>query len=212
MLSIYSILNTSPIVPVCVINDVNDAVPLANALLEGGIKTCEITLRTPKAIEAIEAIAKSLPQMIVGAGSVQNFGQFEDAINHGSQFIVSPGLIKKVVEKSQEKNIPILPGVMTPSEILYGLNLGINTFKLFPANIAGGVDFLQAVSGPISTAQFCPTGGVSLSNMNKYLSCQNVVAVGGTWLTPLKLIENKDFKGISEIVRKSLKSVKISSI
>lgn len=212
MLSIYSILNSSPIVPVCVIEDVNDAIPLANALLEGGIKTCEVTLRTPKALEAIEAIAKALPEMIVGAGSVQNIGQLEDTINHGSKFAVSPGLLKEVVISAKEKNVPILPGVMTPSEILYGLSLGIDTFKLFPANIAGGVDFLKAVSGPISTAQFCPTGGVSLSNMNEYLACQNVIAVGGTWLTPAKLIQNKDFQGITEMVKKSLKSVKISNI
>lgn len=208
MLSIYSILNTSPIVPVCVIEDVSDAVPLANALLEGGIRTCEVTLRTPKALEAIEAISKALPEMIIGAGSVQNMGQFEDAINHGSQFIVSPGLVKDVVKSAQERHIPILPGVMTPTEILTGLGLGIDIFKLFPANIAGGVDFLKAVNGPISRAQFCPTGGVSLSNMNDYLASQNVLAVGGTWLTPTKLVHNKDFKGISELVKKSLKSIK----
>lgn len=208
MLSVYSILNTSPIVPVCVIENVSDAIPLANALLEGGIKTCEVTLRTPKALEAIEAISKALPEMIIGAGSVQNIGQFEDAINHGSQFIVSPGLVKDVVKNAQERNIPILPGVMTPTEILTGLSIGIEIFKLFPASIAGGVDFLKAVNGPISRAQFCPTGGVNLSNMNDYLACQNVLAVGGTWLTPAKLLQNKDFRGISELVKKSLKSIK----
>lgn len=208
MLSIYSILNTSPIVPVCVIEDVNDAIPMANALLEGGIKTCEVTLRTPKALVAIEAIRKALPEMIIGAGSVQNMGQFEDAINHGSQFVVSPGLVQDVVNNAKKRNIPILPGVMTPTEIIQGLSLGIEIFKLFPANIAGGVDFLKAVNGPISRAQFCPTGGVSLSNMNDYLACPNVLAVGGTWLTPTKLLQNKDFKGISELVKKSLKSIK----
>lgn len=208
MLSIHQILRTSPIVPVCVIEDAADAIALANALLEGGIKTCEVTLRTPKALHAIEAMRKALPEMIVGAGSVLTTSQCEDALKAGSQFIVAPGLSEEVVLYARKQATPFLPGVMTPSEILRGLSLGIETFKLFPAEVAGGVNFLNAVNGPISSAQFCPTGGITPSNMNDYLACPNVLAVGGTWLTPLKHLREKNFKGITELTKKALKGVK----
>ena len=208
MLSIHQILRTSPIVPVCVIEDAAHAIPLANALLEGGIKTCEVTLRTPKALEAIEAIRKALPEMIVGAGSVLSILQCEEALKAGSQFIVAPGLMEDVVLYTRKQAVPFLPGVMTPSEILKGLSLGVEAFKLFPAEVAGGVNFLNAINGTIASAQFCPTGGITLSNMNDYLACPNVLAVGGTWLTPLKHLREKNFKTITELTKKSLKNVK----
>lgn len=207
MLSIEKILNTSPIMPVCVIDDTNNALPLANALLEGGIQSCEVTLRTPQALEVIKKIRTHLPEMLVGAGSVTNINQYEDALAYGAQFIVSPGLLPAMVQRAQRENIPILPGVMSPTEILKGLELGVYSFKLFPAKLAGGVEFLKAVSAPIPQAQFCPTGGVNLANLGEYLECPNVQAVGGTWLTPKKELEAKNFLAITSIVKKSLKKL-----
>ena len=205
MLTIRTILAKGPIVPVCVIEKIHDAVPLANALLQGGIDTCEITLRTPNALKAIEAIRKEVPLMTVGAGSVLTVDDLAQAIDHGSQFIVAPGLVEKVALAAN--TTPFLPGVMTPSEILQGLALGIDTFKLFPAQVAGGVDFLQAIQGPLSKVQFCPTGGINLSNLNAYLSCANVLAVGGTWLTPLAALKEQDFAQITKLAQNALEHV-----
>lgn len=208
MLKIEEVVKISPVIPVCVIEDIKDVLPLAKALQDGGINICEITLRTDVALQAIKEISHNLPDMIVGVGSVKNLSDYTKSIEHGSRFVVTPGLVPQILTQAIQDDIPILPGVMSPTEILTGLNLGIEYFKLFPASLAGGVNFLKAVAGPIADAKFCPTGGISLENMNEFLECKNVACVGGTWLTPKELIKDKEFKQITKIVQKTLSNIK----
>ncbi len=201
---IIEILQISPIVPVVVIENIKDAVPLAQTLIEGGIPIIEVTLRSSCALEAIELIAKNVPKMRVGAGTILNLTQLEQAQNRGAEFLISPGLTIKLLEHAKKKDMPLIPGVSSSSEVMQALELGYNALKFFPAEYCGGVKLLNAFNGPFKGVKFCPTGGVSVDNMRSYLALENVVCVGGSWLTPKNLIQNKEWDKITEICKRAL--------
>ncbi|GHP63882.1 ketohydroxyglutarate aldolase [Helicobacter pylori] len=201
---IIEVLQISPIVPVVVIEDIKDAVPLAQSLIEGGIHIIEVTLRSSCALEVIELIAKNVPKMRVGAGTILNPTQLEQAQNRGAEFLISPGLTIKLLEYAKKKDMPLIPGVSSSSEVMQALELGYNALKFFPAEYCGGVKLLDAFNGPFKGVKFCPTGGISADNMRSYLNLENVLCVGGSWLTPKNLIQNKEWDKITEICKRSL--------
>ncbi|PUD42599.1 keto-deoxy-phosphogluconate aldolase [Helicobacter pylori] len=201
---IIEVLQISPIVPVVVIENIKDAVPLAQSLIEGGIPIIEVTLRSSCALEAIELIAKNVPKMRVGAGTILNLTQLEQAQNRGAEFLISPGLTIKLLEHAKKKDMPLIPGVSSSSEVMQALELGYNALKFFPAEYCGGVKLLNAFNGPFKGVKFCPTGGISADNMRSYLNLENVLCVGGSWLTPKDLIQNKEWDKITEICKRVL--------
>ncbi|RVY49851.1 KHG/KDPG aldolase [Helicobacter pylori] len=201
---IIEVLQISPIVPVVVVENVKDAVPLAQSLVEGGIPIIEVTLRSSCALEAIELIAKNVPKMHVGAGTILNPTQLEQAQNRGAEFLISPGLTIKLLEHAKKKDMPLIPGVSSSSEVMQALELGYNALKFFPAEYCGGVKLLNAFNGPFKGVKFCPTGGISADNMRSYLNLENVLCVGGSWLTPKNLIQNKEWDKITEICKRAL--------
>ncbi|WQY70909.1 bifunctional 4-hydroxy-2-oxoglutarate aldolase/2-dehydro-3-deoxy-phosphogluconate aldolase [Helicobacter pylori] len=201
---IIEILQISPIVPVVVVENIKDAVPLAQSLIEGGIPIIEVTLRSSCALEAIELIAKNVPKMRVGAGTILNLTQLEQAQNRGAEFLISPGLTIKLLEHAKKKDMPLIPGVSSSSEVMQALELGYSALKFFPAEYCGGVKLLNAFNGPFKGVKFCPTGGVSVDNMRSYLNLENVLCVGGSWLTPKDLIQNKEWDKITEICKSTL--------
>ncbi len=201
---IIEVLQISPIIPVVVIEDIKDAVPLAQSLVEGGIQIIEVTLRSSCALEAIELIAKNVPKMHVGAGTILNPTQLEQAQNRGAEFLISPGLTIKLLEHAKKKDMPLIPGVSSSSEVMQALELGYSALKFFPAEYCGGVKLLNAFNGPFKGVKFCPTGGISADNMHSYLNLENVLCVGGSWLTPKNLIQNKEWDKITEICKRSL--------
>ncbi|WRB72938.1 bifunctional 4-hydroxy-2-oxoglutarate aldolase/2-dehydro-3-deoxy-phosphogluconate aldolase [Helicobacter pylori] len=198
------VLQISPIIPVVVIENIKDAVPLAQSLIEGGIQIIEVTLRSSCALEAIELIAKNVPKMRVGAGTILNPTQLEQAQNRGAEFLISPGLTIKLLEYAKKKDMPLIPGVSSSSEVMQALELGYSALKFFPAEYCGGVKLLNAFNGPFKGVKFCPTGGISADNMHSYLNLENVLCVGGSWLTPKNLIQNKEWDKITEICKRSL--------
>ncbi|BAW72302.1 bifunctional 4-hydroxy-2-oxoglutarate aldolase/2-dehydro-3-deoxy-phosphogluconate aldolase [Helicobacter pylori] len=201
---IIEVLQISPIVPVVVVENIKDAVPLAQSLVEGGIHIIEVTLRSSCALEAIELIAKNVPKMRVGVGTILNPTQLEQAQNRGAEFLISPGLTIKLLEHAKKKDMPLIPGVSSSSEVMQALELGYNALKFFPAEYCGGVKLLDAFNGPFKGVKFCPTGGISADNMHSYLNLENVLCVGGSWLTPKNLIQNKEWDKITEICKRSL--------
>ncbi|GAA9583393.1 bifunctional 4-hydroxy-2-oxoglutarate aldolase/2-dehydro-3-deoxy-phosphogluconate aldolase [Helicobacter pylori] len=204
---IIEVLQISPIIPVVVIENIKDAVPLAQSLVEGGIHIIEVTLRSSCALEAIELIAKNVPKMRVGVGTILNPTQLEQAQNRGAEFLISPGLTIKLLEYAKKKDMPLIPGVSSSSEVMQALELGYNALKFFPAEYCGGVKLLNAFNGPFKGVKFCPTGGISADNMHSYLSLENVLCVGGSWLTPKNLIQNKEWDKITEICKRSLAGI-----
>ncbi|WP_187897471.1 bifunctional 4-hydroxy-2-oxoglutarate aldolase/2-dehydro-3-deoxy-phosphogluconate aldolase [Helicobacter pylori] len=204
---IIEVLQISPIVPVVVIEDIKDAVPLAQSLIEGGIPIIEVTLRSSCALEAIELIAKNVPKMRVGAGTILNPAQLEQAQNRGAEFLISPGLTIKLLEHAKKKDMPLIPGVSSSSEVMQALELGYNALKFFPAEYCGGVKLLNAFNGPFKGVKFCPTGGISADNMRSYLNLENVLCVGGSWLTPKNLVQNKEWDKITEICKRALANI-----
>ncbi|NHA96207.1 bifunctional 4-hydroxy-2-oxoglutarate aldolase/2-dehydro-3-deoxy-phosphogluconate aldolase [Helicobacter pylori] len=201
---IIEVLQISPIVPVVVIENIKDAVPLAQSLIEGGIPIIEVTLRSNCALEAIELIAKNVPKMRVGAGTILNPTQLEQAQNRGAEFLISPGLTITLLEHAKKKDMPLIPGVSSSSEVMQALELGYSALKFFPAEYCGGVKLLNAFNGPFKGVKFCPTGGISADNMRSYLNLENVLCVGGSWLTPKDLIQNKEWDKITEICKRAL--------
>ncbi|GAA8154477.1 bifunctional 4-hydroxy-2-oxoglutarate aldolase/2-dehydro-3-deoxy-phosphogluconate aldolase [Helicobacter pylori] len=201
---IIEVLQISPIVPVVVIENIKDAVPLAQSLIEGGIPIIEVTLRSSCALEAIELIAKNVPKIRVGAGTILNLTQLEQAQNRGAEFLISPGLTIKLLEHAKKKDMPLIPGVSSSSEVMQALELGYSALKFFPAEYCGGVKLLNAFNGPFKGVKFCPTGGISADNMRSYLDLENVLCVGGSWLTPKDLIQNKEWDKITEICKRAL--------
>ncbi len=201
---IIEVLQISPIIPVVVVENIKDAVPLAQSLIEGGIPIIEVTLRSSCALEAIELIAKNVPKMRVGAGTILNPTQLEQAQNRGAEFLISPGLTIKLLEHAKKKDMPLIPGVSSSSEVMQALELGYSALKFFPAEYCGGVKLLNAFNGPFKGVKFCPTGGISADNMRSYLNLENVLCVGGSWLTPKNLIQNKEWDKITEICKRAL--------
>ena len=196
-------LRATRIVPVIVIKDLAHAVPLARALVEGGLNILEVTLRTDAALAAIAAIAAEVKGAIVGAGTVINAGQFAAAVDAGAKFVVSPGTTQEVVQASRQHNTPILPGVATASEIMLGLSLGLSTFKFFPAETSGGAPAIKALGGPFPQVRFCPTGGIGAKNLSTYLSLPNVIAAGGSWMVPSDLNEADAFSRAAVMAREA---------
>jgi 2-dehydro-3-deoxyphosphogluconate aldolase/(4S)-4-hydroxy-2-oxoglutarate aldolase len=190
-----------PVIPVIVIEDINDAVPMAEALLAGGVKVLEVTLRTNCALKAIEMIANKVPNAIVGAGTLRTKSDATNAKLAGSQFAVSPGYTKEMGTICKEIKLPLLPGVSTGGEVMHANNDGYYFLKLFPAVAVGGINLLKGFSGPFSDVQFCPTGGVTIQSAPDFLALPNVPVCGGTWLTPKSLIENRDWAAITKLAK-----------
>ncbi|MDR2901011.1 MAG: bifunctional 4-hydroxy-2-oxoglutarate aldolase/2-dehydro-3-deoxy-phosphogluconate aldolase [Treponema sp.] len=195
------------IVPVIKIDDVEKAVPLAKALIAGGIPCAEITFRTAEGAEAIRRMAKECPDILVGAGTVLTTEQVDRAINAGAKFIVSPGLNPKVVAYCVKKNIPITPGCANPSDIEAALEFGLDAVKFFPAEQAGGLDYIKAVSAPYPSLKFMPTGGINAGNIVKYLSFEKILACGGSWMVSADLINEGQFDEITKLCRDAMKNV-----
>ena len=192
------------LVPVIVIKDASKAVSLAKALYEGGLPCAEVTLRTPQAADAIRAIADAMPDMLLGAGTVLTPAQVDKALDAGAKYIVAPGLNPDVVRYCQSKNVPVLPGVCTPSEVEQGLALGLSALKFFPAEAAGGVNMLKALSGPYGDVKFMPTGGITQNNLKDYLSVKSVFACGGSWMVKDDLIDANDFATITKLTKEAV--------
>ena len=200
-------MNTSPVIPVMVINKLEHAVPLATALVEGGLKVLEITLRTPVALDAIKKIKAEVPGAIVGAGTVINIETLEKTIEAGSEFIVSPGVTDSLIDAALKSGIPILPGIVTPSEVMNLLEKGITEMKFFPAEAAGGIPMVKSIGGPLPQVTFCPTGGVNPKNAGDYLALKNVACVGGSWMAPADLVDAENW---DEIKRRTIEAVAIT--
>ncbi|TRL39025.1 2-dehydro-3-deoxy-phosphogluconate aldolase [Rhizobium straminoryzae] len=197
--TLLSILKLQPVVPVLIVEDVASAVPLARALVAGGLKAIEITLRTPAALDAVKAVAAEVEGAHVGAGTILNARDFEAAVKAGSTFIVSPGVAPGVLAAARDSAVPLLPGAATASEVMTLREAGYDVLKFFPAEQAGGAAYLKALSSPLAGTVFCPTGGISLKNANDYLSLPNVVCVGGSWVAPKELVAAGDWAGITKL-------------
>ena len=191
----------SRVVPVIVLNDPAHAVPLAHALLEGGIDVMEITLRSSAALASIEAVAKAVPQMHLGAGTVTRVAEVQQVIDAGAQFALSPGCTEALVEAVKAAQLPFIPGVMTPGEVMHRREQGFSLMKLFPAAQAGGMAMLKALGAPLPDVMFCPTGGVSPENLKDFLKLPNVAMAGGSWLTPSDALQSGDWKRITQLAR-----------
>ncbi len=196
------------VVPVVVLDDAKDALPLADALLEGGLPLAEVTFRTDAAEESIRQMTSQHPEMLIGAGTVLSAEQANRAVSAGAKFIVSPGTNPEVVEFCLDNNIPVTPGVCTPSEVEAGLGFGLDVLKFFPAEQAGGVAFIKAISAPYRNVKFMPTGGISPSNLKDYLSCPAVLACGGSWMVKGQLIKDGNFAEITRLCREARSLVK----
>tara|TARA_R110002050_G_scaffold71891_3_gene154640 strand:+ start:25204 stop:25836 length:633 start_codon:yes stop_codon:yes gene_type:complete len=207
-LTIKEIMTISPIVPVMVINNVEHAVPLAKALVKGGLKVLEITLRTPAALESIRRIKAEVPDAIVGAGTIINIETLNQAIDAGAQFIVSPGTTDKLIDAAIATGVPLLPGIANPSDAMRLLEKGITAMKFFPAEAAGGVPMLKSIGAPIPQITFCPTGGVSQKNVKEYYGLSNVACVGGSWMCAASLVDAENW---DEITRLSAEAVQLAT-
>ena len=204
----YEQVIATGIVPVVVLNKVEDAVPLANALLRGGINFMDITFRTACAAECISVISKEVPDMIVGAGTVINVDQAMVAVENGAKFIVSPGLDEGVVLWAKGNKIPVIPGTVTPTEIMRAISLGLNVLKFFPADVYGGNKALKALSAPFGQVKFLPTGGVSEANLTEFIENKAVAAVGGSWVCKKDDILNHDWDKITALSENAVRIIK----
>lgn len=202
------VLNAGPVMPVMVINNLDDAVPLARALVSGGIKVLEITLRTPVALDAIRRISREVEGAIVGAGTIANPVQLKAAEEAGAVFAISPGITLSLLNAANSGNIALIPGVATLSELMLGMEHGLNYFKFFPAEAAGGIPMLKAIAGPFPQAIFCPTGGISPDNYQAYLQLSNVACVGGSWLAPQDAVQNKNWAKVTELAKQAVINAK----
>ena len=199
MPDVLHIMRTSAVIPVIAIDQLEHAVPLARALVAGGIRVLEITLRTVHGLPSIRAIAEQVPDAIVGVGTLTQPDEFAAARDAGAVFGVSPGLTPTLIEAARTSGLPLLPGVMTPSEVMAAREAGFRQLKLFPAVPAGGVGMLNALGGPLADVMFCPTGGITLASAPSFLACRNVACVGGSWLTPRSAIEAGDWAAITAL-------------
>ncbi|MGW9229481.1 2-dehydro-3-deoxy-phosphogluconate aldolase [Pseudorhizobium sp. NPDC055634] len=197
--NLLAILKAQPVVPVLIVDDAKSAVPLARALVAGGLKAIEITMRTPVALDAIRAVAAEVEGANVGAGTILNSRDWDAAVAAGSTFIVSPGVTRGILDAARGSDVPILPGAATASEVMTLREEGLEVMKFFPAEQAGGAAYLKALSSPLAGTLFCPTGGISLKNARDYLSLPNVVCVGGSWVAPKELVASGDWDGITRL-------------
>ncbi|AWB57795.1 bifunctional 4-hydroxy-2-oxoglutarate aldolase/2-dehydro-3-deoxy-phosphogluconate aldolase [Colwellia sp. Arc7-D] len=197
-----------PIVPVLVIKDVKDALPIAEALLAADVKVLEVTLRTPAALEVISIIAKHLPEAIIGAGTVTNRELLQQSYDAGAKFAISPGLTKDLLQAGKEGNLALIPGISSISELMDGIDLGYDHLKFFPAEASGGVKALQSIGGPFPDIKFCPTGGININNIRDYLALPNVVCCGGSWLVSDEIVKQGNWQEITRLAKQALEHVK----
>jgi len=202
-MNVLEVMRTGPVIPVIVIDDLAHAVPLARALVAGGVRVLEVTLRTAAGLDAIRAIAREVPGAIVGVGTLTTREDFAAARGAGATFGVSPGLTPALVEGARESGLPLLPGVMTPSDVIAARAAGFRQLKLFPAQQAGGIGMLKAMHGPFPDVTFCPTGGVSEETAPQFLALPNVACVGGSWLTPKAAVQAGDWKEITRLASRA---------
>ena len=202
-MTIEKILTAAPVVPVVVIENLEDAVPLAQALYNGGLKTLEITLRTSVAAEAVKLMKQAVPDAFVGTGTVINKETFNASVEAGADFMVSAGVNAELLELAKETDIPFLAGAATPSEVMNLASHGFKYLKFFPAVAAGGVPMLKSIAGPLPQVKFCPTGGINLASATDFLALDNVVCVGGTWMLDKQLIKDKNWAAIEELARQA---------
>jgi 2-dehydro-3-deoxyphosphogluconate aldolase/(4S)-4-hydroxy-2-oxoglutarate aldolase len=199
MADALAVLRVSPVIPVVTIDDPQDAVPLAQALVAGGVKIIELTLRTDSALTSLKLIAEEVPDILVGAGTILTPGQADAAVQAGAKFLVSPGVTPALLTSLLSLDVPVLPGVATVGEVMAVLEAGLAAMKFFPAGPAGGPSYLAAIGAPIPHVQFCPTGGISLASAPDYLKLPNVSCVGGSWLTPAAAVDAKDWGRITAL-------------
>ncbi len=192
------------VVPVVVLNDVKDALQLAKALIEGGLPCAEVTFRTEAAEESIRQMAAEYPEMLVGAGTVLTIEQVDRAVNAGAKFIVSPGFDPEIVDYCLSREIPIFPGCVTPSEVAQAVKRGLKVVKFFPAEQFGGVSTIKALAAPYTMVRFMPTGGVSAKNLKDYLSCDKIIACGGSWMVKGDMIKAGEFDKICEMTKEAV--------
>ncbi|MEV5517614.1 bifunctional 4-hydroxy-2-oxoglutarate aldolase/2-dehydro-3-deoxy-phosphogluconate aldolase [Streptomyces flaveolus] len=196
-----SVLDLAPVVPVVVVDDLSDAVPLARALVAGGLPAIEVTLRTPVAVDAIRAIAEEVPGAVVGAGTVITPEQVGEVVAAGARFLVSPGWTDALLEAMRGSGVPFLPGVSTTSEVVALLERGVREMKFFPAEAAGGTAYLKALAAPLPQARFCPTGGIGPASAPEYLALPNVGCVGGSWMLPKDAVAGRDWARVEALAR-----------
>lgn len=203
-LTINEIVKVAPVIPVMVVERIEDAVPLARALYNGGLKVLEITLRTPCALDAITAMVEALPDdAVIGAGTIITPADLEKAIKAGSTFLVSPGTTPALIEAAKSSSIPLLPGVATPTEAMNLYVQGFTHLKFFPAEAAGGVPMMKSIGGPLPQITFCPTGGIDLAKAPSYLALPNVACVGGTWMAPKEMMKAGRWDEIERLAREA---------
>ena len=202
------LFDMGPIVPVLVINDVEDALPIAEALLKANVKVLEVTLRTPAALDVISRIAKELPEAVIGSGTVTNREQLQQSYDAGAKFAISPGLTKDLLQAGNESKIALIPGISSISELMDGADYGYDHLKFFPAEASGGIKAIQSIGGPFPNIRFCPTGGINLGNVRDYLALPNVVCCGGSWLVSNEIIKNKNWSAITDLANQALDFVK----
>ena len=208
MMNVLDRLKQSGVVPVVVLDDAKDAIPTARALLAGGVDVMEITFRTAAAAGSIKAVAENCPEMLVGAGTVITLDQCKQALECSAKFIVSPGFDPEVAAWCVERNVPITPGCVTPTEIVAAMKLGLNAVKFFPAGVYGGLKAMKALSAPFGGIKFIPTGGIDAKNLKEYLEAPFVHAVGGSWLCPKKEIAVGNFDAVTALCREASQIVK----
>jgi 2-dehydro-3-deoxyphosphogluconate aldolase/(4S)-4-hydroxy-2-oxoglutarate aldolase len=208
MSEVSALVQKLGVVPVVVLEDAKDAAPLAKALMEGGLPCAEVTFRTAAAEESIRTMVKEYPDMVVGAGTVLSTEQVDRAVAAGAKFIVSPGFDPEVVDYCIEKGVPVFPGIITPSELAQAVKRNLKVVKFFPAEQFGGVAVIKALAAPYTTVKFMPTGGVNAKNLKDYLSCDKVVACGGSWMVKSDLVKAGDFDKIKELTAEAVKLVK----
>lgn len=200
-MNIRDIMKIAPVIPVLVIDDVDTAADLAKALVAGGLKTLEITLRTPTAFDAIDVIKSSVSDAVVGAGTVNTLEDLKKCQQHNVDFMVSPGLYRPLADAALASGIPYLPGISNATDALAAINAGLDSLKFFPASVSGGTPMLNALNGPYGDLRFCPTGGINKDNFHQYLALENVICVGGSWVAPQKLIAAKDWDAITALAK-----------
>lgn len=202
-MNVLELMCTGPVIPVIVVDRIEQAVPLARALVAGGVRVLELTLRTPVALQAIKAIAQQVEGAIVGVGTITRAEDFERSIEAGAVFGVSPGLTPELVAAARATGLPFLPGVMTPADVIGARAAGFSELKLFPAQQAGGIGMLKALGGPFPDVTFCPTGGISAATAPDFLALPNVACVGGSWLTPSDAVAAGDWARVTELARQA---------
>ncbi|MCI5163877.1 MAG: keto-hydroxyglutarate-aldolase/keto-deoxy-phosphogluconate aldolase [Candidatus Electrothrix sp. AX5] len=203
-LSALDVLKSGPVIPVIVIRNPDHAVPLAQALLAGGVTVLEITLRSDAALEAIRRIRAELPDVLVGAGTVLSGRDLHAVTEVGGHFAISPGLTPNLLAAARQESIPLIPGVASASELMLALEAGLTELKFFPAQAAGGVEMLKSFNSPFPQVTFCPTGGITLQNYKEYLSLKNVACVGGSWLVPADKIEQREWSAITRLAQEAV--------